>query len=53
MHDCVGFRMGTFELVDLIGLDVNYVVTCQFLDSYQWHPHFAPSELQKKLITKK
>ena len=50
MRDCGGFRMGPFELMDLIGLDVNYVVTCQIWESYQRHPRFAPSELQKKLV---
>jgi len=50
MRDCGGFRMGPFELMDLIGLDVNYAVTCQIWESYQRHPRFAPSELQKKLV---
>jgi 3-hydroxybutyryl-CoA dehydrogenase len=42
--------MGPFELMDLIGLDVNYSVTCQIWESYQRHPRFAPSELQKELV---
>ncbi|QQF64700.1 hypothetical protein I9X38_07515 [Bacillus mojavensis] len=28
MRDAGGFRMGAFELTDLIGHDVNYAVTC-------------------------
>ena len=50
MRDCGGFRMGPFELMDLIGLDVNYAVTCQIWESYQRHPRFAPAELQKELV---
>ena len=50
MRDCGFFRMGPFELMDLIGLDVNYAVTCQIWESYQRHPRFAPSELQKELV---
>ena len=29
LRDCGGFRMGAFELMDLIGLDVNFEVTSQ------------------------
>ena len=50
MRDCGGFRMGPFELMDLIGLDVNYAVTCQIWKSYEQHPRFAPSMLQKELV---
>jgi len=50
MRDCGGFRMGPFELMDLIGLDVNYAVTCQIWKSYKQHPRFAPSMLQKELV---
>ena len=50
MRECGGFRMGPFELMDLIGLDVNYAVTCQIWEGYQRHPRFAPSVLQKELV---
>ena len=50
MRDCGGFRMGPFELMDLIGLDVNYAVTSQIWESYHRHPRFAPSVLQKELV---
>ena len=42
MRDCGGFRMGPFELMDLIGLDVNYAVTSQIWESY--HPFFPISK---------
>ncbi len=50
MRDCGGFRMGPFELMDLIGLDVNYEVTCQIWESFDRHPRFDPSVLQKELV---
>jgi 3-hydroxybutyryl-CoA dehydrogenase len=50
MRECGGFRMGPFELMDLIGLDVNYSVTCQIWESYQRHPRFTPPVLQKELV---
>ena len=42
--------MGPFELMDLIGLDVNYAVTSQIWESYHRHPRFEPSVLQKELV---
>ena len=50
MRECGGFKMGPFELMDLIGLDVNYEVTCQIWESFQRHPRFAPSAIQKELV---
>ena len=50
IRECGGFRMGPFELMDLIGLDVNYAVTYQIWESYRRHPRFAPSMLQKELV---
>lgn len=48
-----GFRMGPFELMDLIGIDVNYSVTCSVWDAYDKNPRFAPHQLQEKLVTEK
>ncbi|MEL0614925.1 3-hydroxyacyl-CoA dehydrogenase PaaH [Marinomonas arenicola] len=45
-----GFRMGAFELTDLIGHDVNYAVTCSVFDSYYGDFRFQPSLLQKDLV---
>ena len=50
IRDCGGFNMGPFELMDLIGLDVNYEVTYQIWENYQRHPRFLPSDLQKDLV---
>jgi len=45
-----GFRMGPFALMDLIGHDVNYAVTCSVFDAYYQDPRYRPSLLQKDLV---
>jgi 3-hydroxybutyryl-CoA dehydrogenase len=50
LKDVGGFKMGPFELMDLIGIDVNYSVTCSVWKAYQEEPRFAPHHLQKKLV---
>ncbi|PTB99816.1 3-hydroxyacyl-CoA dehydrogenase PaaC [Marinobacter sp. Z-F4-2] len=50
MRDCGGFRMGPFELMDLIGLDVNYAVTTSVFDAYYQDPRFLPSIVQKEYV---
>lgn len=44
------FRMGAFELTDLIGHDVNYAVTNSVFNSYYQDPRFLPSLIQKDLV---
>lgn len=48
-----GFKMGPFELMDLIGIDVNYSVTCSVWEAYDKEPRFAPHHLQKKMVDEK
>ncbi len=48
-----GFKMGPFELMDLIGIDVNYSVTCSVWEAYDKNPRFAPHKLQKKMVDEK
>lgn len=48
-----GFKMGPFELMDLIGIDVNYSVTCSVWEAYDKEPRFAPHALQKKMVDEK
>ena len=48
-----GFKMGPFELMDLIGIDVNYSVTCSVWEAYNKEPRFAPHPLQKKMVEEK
>ena len=50
LRDCGGFKMGPFELMDLIGLDVNYEVTTQVWESFDRHPRFEPSVIQQNLV---
>ena len=50
MRDCGGFRMGPFELMDLIGHDVNFSVTNSVYAAYFGDPRFTPSVLQQELV---
>ena len=45
-----GFPMGPFELMDLIGVDVNYQVTCSLWEAFNRHPRFEPHPLQGDLV---
>lgn len=46
----LGFRMGPFELMDLIGHDVNYTVTESVFTAMYFDPRYRPSITQKKLV---
>lgn len=46
-----GFRMGPFELMDLIGIDINYSVSESVWKSFYYEPRFAPHALQRKMVT--
>jgi 3-hydroxybutyryl-CoA dehydrogenase len=50
MRDCGGFRMGPFELMDLIGHDVNFSVTQSVHAAYFSDQRFTPSVLQQELV---
>jgi 3-hydroxybutyryl-CoA dehydrogenase len=43
-----GFKMGPFELMDLIGIDINYAVTQSVYEGFHQNPKFQPSKLQKE-----
>lgn len=45
-----GFRMGPFELMDMIGLDVNFAVSKSVWQAYFNDPRFAPSLIQQELV---
>lgn len=47
-----GFKMGPFELMDLIGIDVNYAVTESVYEGFNKDPKFKPSPVQKEKIDK-
>jgi len=50
MREAGGFRMGPFELMDMIGHDVNYAVTCSVWNAFYNDPRFQPSLMQKELV---
>ncbi|MCB1760351.1 MAG: 3-hydroxyacyl-CoA dehydrogenase [Gammaproteobacteria bacterium] len=50
MRSAGGFRMGPFELMDLIGQDINYAVTCSIFEAFHHDPRFLPSILQRELV---
>ena len=50
MKEIGGFRMGPFELMDLIGHDVNYEVTETVFREFYYDPRFKPSFTQKRLV---
>ncbi|GGO79162.1 3-hydroxyacyl-CoA dehydrogenase [Marinobacterium nitratireducens] len=50
MREAGGFRMGPFELMDLIGHDVNYAVTRSVFDAYYGDGRFLPSLTQQALV---
>lgn len=45
-----GFRMGPFELMDLIGNDVNYAVSCSVFEAFYNDPRYRPSLIQKQHV---
>ena len=50
MKEIGGFKMGPFELMDLIGNDVNYKVTESVFKEFYYDPRFRPSFAQKRLV---
>lgn len=46
----IGFRMGPFELMDLIGNDVNYSVTRSVFEMFYFDPRYRPSITQLKHV---
>ena len=50
MREAGGFRMGPFELMDMIGLDVNFAVTKSVWRGFFHDPRFQPSLLQQELV---
>jgi 3-hydroxybutyryl-CoA dehydrogenase len=50
MRESAGFRMGPFELMDLIGHDVNFAVTASVYAGHFNDPRFTPSVMQQELV---
>ncbi|AEW02859.1 3-hydroxybutyryl-CoA dehydrogenase [Niastella koreensis GR20-10] len=47
-----GFKMGPFRLMDLIGNDINYAVSCQVYDALGKPNRLQPSPIQKEKVQK-
>jgi len=50
MKELGGFKMGPFELMDLIGNDVNFEVTQTVFKEFFYDPRFRPSFAQKRMV---
>ncbi len=46
----LGFRMGPFELMDLIGLDVNFAVTQAAYRAFFEDPRYRPHPIQQRMV---
>ena len=45
-----GFRMGPFELMDFIGLDINFAVSQSIFEAFFFEPRYRPTLTQKRLV---
>lgn len=45
-----GFKMGPFKLLDLIGIDTNYAVTCSMFESFKQEARFRPNRIQEQKV---
>jgi 3-hydroxybutyryl-CoA dehydrogenase len=45
-----GFRMGPFELMDLVGIDVGFEVAKSFMEQSFGEPRWKPSPLQPRMV---
>jgi 3-hydroxybutyryl-CoA dehydrogenase len=50
LRESAGFRMGPFELMDLIGHDVNFAVTSSVFAGHFHDPRFTPALMQQELV---
>ncbi|HET8563926.1 MAG TPA: 3-hydroxyacyl-CoA dehydrogenase NAD-binding domain-containing protein [Candidatus Binatia bacterium] len=50
MKEAGSFRMGPFELMDLIGNDVNFAATESLYQSFFQDPRFRPSPIQHRMV---
>ena len=50
LKDQVGFKLGPFELMDLIGIDTNLAVTKSIYQAFGNDPKFRPSPIQQEKV---
>jgi 3-hydroxybutyryl-CoA dehydrogenase len=50
VREAGGYRMGPFELLDLIGLDVSLAVTRSISEGFFHDPRYRPHPLQRRMV---
>jgi 3-hydroxybutyryl-CoA dehydrogenase len=50
MREAGGFRMGPFELIDLIGVDVNLAASRAIYEAFFHDPRYQPHPLQQRMV---
>jgi len=50
MREAGGFRMGPFELMDLVGLDIGFAVSQSIFGAYFGDPRYRPSLIQQEMV---
>ncbi len=50
MREAGRFRMGPFELMDLIGIDINFTATESLYQAFFHDPRFRPSPIQHRMF---
>ena len=50
MKEVGAFKMGPFELMDMIGIDINYSVTESVYRAFFDEPRFKPHRLQREMV---
>lgn len=50
MKEAGGFKMGPFELMDLIGIDVNFAVTQSVWNAYFQVSRYRPHPIQRRMV---
>lgn len=50
MREGGGFRMGPFELMDLIGIDINFAATSSVWEAYFRDSRYRPHPIQKQMV---
>lgn len=48
-----GFRMGPFELMDLIGIDINLAAMQSMYQQTHWEPRYKPHLIQDQMVQQK
>ncbi len=46
----IGFKMGPFQLIDLVGSDVNLAVTLSVYEQFYHDPKFRPHPIQHRMV---